>query len=52
MDGEVVASDEGGVPSFGLLQRRMGASNAGPSAALARVTPVYLMLFDVMWLDG
>ncbi|WP_439681657.1 ATP-dependent DNA ligase [Embleya sp. MST-111070] len=52
LDGEIVAVGAGGRPDFGLLQARMGVSDARRAAALARVTPVTLMLFDVMWLDG
>ncbi|WP_428938909.1 non-homologous end-joining DNA ligase [Fontivita pretiosa] len=51
LDGEIVAMDENDRPSFGLLQRRMHAE----SAAIARLVPqvpVYLVLFDLLWLDG
>jgi bifunctional non-homologous end joining protein LigD len=50
LDGEVVAPDDQGRPSFGLLQRRMHVRN--PTAALMAEVPVNLIVFDVLWLDG
>ncbi len=50
LDGEVVALEESGRTSFGRLQQRMHVRS--PSAALLRATPVQLMLFDLLWLDG
>ncbi|WP_399095851.1 non-homologous end-joining DNA ligase [Streptomyces sp. BBFR2] len=52
LDGEVVAPDPAGRPDFGLLQRRMGVTDARRAARLARRTPVRLVLFDVLYLDG
>jgi bifunctional non-homologous end joining protein LigD len=52
IDGEVVALDEQGRPSFGLLQRRMHVSDASSIAHLARVLPVILYVFDLLYLDG
>jgi bifunctional non-homologous end joining protein LigD len=51
LDGEIVALDESGRPSFGLLQNRM---HADPRKALqfAATMPVVLMLFDVLEVDG
>jgi bifunctional non-homologous end joining protein LigD len=49
-DGEVIAVDDSGRCSFQLLQRRMNVNN--PTAATRRATPVYFVVFDVMWLDG
>lgn len=49
-DGEVVAIDARGRPSFGLLQHRMHVRR--PPAALVGEVPVTLVLFDVLWLDG
>lgn len=40
LDGEVVALDESGVPSFGEMQNR------------ARSTRVEFWAFDILWLDG
>jgi bifunctional non-homologous end joining protein LigD len=50
LDGEVVAFDPAGRPDFGRLQSRMHARR--PSPALVRDTPVTLLLFDVLHLDG
>ena len=47
LDGEIVALDEHGRPSFSLLQTRINAP-ADRVARLARTTPVTLMLFDVL----
>ncbi|AIV39287.1 ATP-dependent DNA ligase [Curtobacterium sp. MR_MD2014] len=51
-DGEVVALDERGRPSFGLLQDRMGLTGARDVEAARRRTPVRLLLFDVLEADG
>ena len=51
-DGEIVAFDERGVPSFELLQQRMNlAGELDVAAAEARV-PVSYMAFDLLHLDG
>ncbi|MDQ1599328.1 MAG: bifunctional non-ous end joining protein LigD [Actinomycetota bacterium] len=50
LDGEVVAFDEAGRPSFGELQARMHVRAPGP-ALLDRV-PVSLLVFDVLHVDG
>ena len=52
LDGEVVAFDEHGRPSFGLLQSRMHLANAHQVRQRMADTPVVIMLFDVLWLDG
>ena len=49
LDGEVVALDKGGRPSFGRLQRRMNVSSPGPDL-LAEV-PVAYVVFDVLYAD-
>ncbi len=51
LDGEIVALDRSGYPSFGLLQHRM---HAGPeqAARLARVQPVRFYPFDILFLEG
>lgn len=51
-DGEVVALDERGRPSFGLLQDRMGLTGTRDVEAARRRTPVRLLLFDVLEADG
>jgi bifunctional non-homologous end joining protein LigD len=50
LDGEVVALDAKGRPSFSALQHRMHVR--APSAALVSTTPVRLYLFDLLHLDG
>lgn len=50
LDGEVVALTDQGRSDFGTLQARMHV--ARPSAALLRATPVQLVLFDLLHLDG
>ena len=50
LDGEVVAFDDTGRTDFGRLQARMHVGR--PSAALQRTTPVQLLVFDVLHLDG
>lgn len=52
LDGEVVALDDAGRPSFERLQPRMHVSSAAKARQLAGQNPVALMLFDVLWLEG
>lgn len=54
LDGEVVAFDaaDGGRPSFARLAERMHVGRARRAAALAEVTPVTFLVFDVLRLDG
>ncbi|MEV4419666.1 non-homologous end-joining DNA ligase [Patulibacter sp. NPDC049589] len=51
LDGEVVAFDDDGRPSFQALQSRMHARGASVKR-LAAERPVTLMVFDLLWLDG
>ena len=50
LDGEVVAFDGAGRPSFQVLQRRMHVR--APTADLMADVPVVAMFFDLLWLDG
>jgi bifunctional non-homologous end joining protein LigD len=50
LDGEIVAYDSTGKPSFGTLQERMHVRGA-KVAQLARDVPVTYLLFDVMHFD-
>jgi bifunctional non-homologous end joining protein LigD len=52
LDGEIVALDARGVPSFEMLQPRMHAGTAAAARKLVAERPVVCMLFDVLWLDG
>lgn len=48
VDGEIVALDADGVPSFPRLQRRMHVRDPGRVAVAVREVPVVLMVFDVL----
>ncbi|MGH2379379.1 MAG: DNA ligase D, partial [Candidatus Limnocylindria bacterium] len=52
VDGEVVALDEKGVPSFQRLQARMHVQDEGKVRKLRRSTPVVYEVFDILWADG
>lgn len=52
LDGEIVALDEQGRPSFSRLQSRINLTVPGDVRAARRSTPVQLVIFDIMWLDG
>ncbi len=51
VDGEIVAFDEQGRPSFAKLQPRIGA-NPKAVPQLARTQPVTLFAFDLLYLNG
>lgn len=50
LDGEIVALDASGAPSFGRLQQRMHVST--PTATLLRTVPVRFYVFDLLWQAG
>ncbi len=52
LDGEVVALDDAGIPSFERLQPRMQAGSAAAVRQRAADQPVAYMVFDVLWIDG
>jgi bifunctional non-homologous end joining protein LigD len=52
IDGEVVALDEKGRPSFERLQGRMHLSTDAAVAVRMADTPVRFMAFDLIWHDG
>lgn len=52
LDGEIVAFDEKGRPSFQRLQSRMHVRDDAAVGRLERTTPVTYMLFDLLWFDG
>ena len=52
LDGEVVAFDPQGRPSFSLLQTRMHVIGERKVAALVGSAPLAYLIFDVLHLDG
>jgi bifunctional non-homologous end joining protein LigD len=52
LDGEVVAFDENGRPSFERLQGRMHLTGAAAIGARTRSTPIVYIVFDLLYLDG
>lgn len=52
LDGEIVAFDADGRPSFELLQTRMHLRGDAAVRRRASMVPVTYMLFDLLWLDG
>ncbi len=52
LDGEIVAFDKDGRPSFGRLQQRMGVSSPAQARRLAATDPVVYIIFDLLHLEG
>jgi bifunctional non-homologous end joining protein LigD len=53
LDGEIVALDEQGRPSFGLMQQRTGVGEGGRRIRRTRDDiPIAYYVFDLLYLDG
>ncbi len=51
-DGEIVAFDDNGRPSFARLQQRMHVTSPAAVRRLMNSTPVVYAIFDLLYLDG
>ncbi|HEU5451325.1 MAG TPA: non-homologous end-joining DNA ligase [Terriglobales bacterium] len=52
LDGEIVALDEEGRPSFSLMQQRSGVVQRGRRVAPHAEVPIVYYVFDLLYLDG
>jgi bifunctional non-homologous end joining protein LigD len=52
LDGEVVALDDKGRPSFEEIQQRMGLTSDSEIRRKMNLVPVIYMMFDLLWQDG
>ncbi|HET7840435.1 MAG TPA: DNA polymerase ligase N-terminal domain-containing protein, partial [Terriglobia bacterium] len=52
VDGEIVALDEQGRPSFSLMQQRTGMSHPGRRMGNRGDVPIVYYAFDLLYLDG
>jgi bifunctional non-homologous end joining protein LigD len=52
LDGEIVAFDENGKPSFERLQQRMNLTAESQIKRRAKQVPVAYVVFDLLYLDG
>jgi bifunctional non-homologous end joining protein LigD len=52
LDGEIVAFDDQGRPSFERMQQRMHQTSESVIRRRSKSTPVTFMIFDLLYLDG
>ncbi len=52
LDGEIVAFNKKGKPSFKLLQKRIGLFSKSEIQQVSKEIPVFYFVFDILWLDG
>ena len=52
LDGEIIAVDDVGLPSFPELQRRMHIEGDALIARMVEQVPITYMIFDVLYADG
>ena len=52
LDGEIVALDEQGRPSFSLMQQRTGMTEPGKRTAKDPTIPIVYYVFDLLYLNG
>jgi bifunctional non-homologous end joining protein LigD len=52
LDGEIVALNDRGSPSFQRLQSRMHVRDPSAVRRLTQHVPIVYMIFDLLWLDG
>jgi bifunctional non-homologous end joining protein LigD len=52
LDGEIVALDEKGRPSFEEIQQRMGLNSETEVRRKMKDVPVTFMVYDLLWMDG
>ena len=52
LDGEVVAFDDAGRPSFGRLQQRLHLGSSSLVQRRAREVPISFLAFDLLYLEG
>jgi bifunctional non-homologous end joining protein LigD len=52
LDGEIVAFDESGAPSFALLQNRMHVADRRTAQRLMQHIPIRYFVFDLLYHDG